>query len=420
MDSVSRTPRPGQHDKYFMIQPIRQAFNQAFSPQSYQTFLDKIEADLPGQLDFRVAETPIFVPKILTEKILQACDDIISVITRADFKSLTDKAIPAEQRVPNEDDHTQFMAVDFAVCQDASGGPSQGELMPQLIELQGFPSLYCFQPYVAKLFRSLYPVPDQLTHLFNVADNDEYLERLRQMIVGDCEPEEVILLEIYPEKQKTRVDFVLTEKALGVKAVCLTKIRKEGRALFYEKEGRQIRIKRIYNRLIFDDLQNYSDLRTNFHLTDDVDVEWVGHPNWFFRISKYTLPLLKSPYVPASYYLSDLSTYPTDLENYVLKPLFSFAGSGVNLNITSADLDAIPSYQRDGYLLQRKVKYEPVIQSPDGLVKCEIRMLFIWPKGDEKPTLLTNLSRLSRGEMIGVNFNKNKDWVGGSVCFFEK
>lgn len=398
-----------------MIKSVREAFNQAFSPESYRAFLAKIDTDFPGQLDFRVAETPIFVPKVLTDKLLQACDDIISVVSRDDFKALTDKAIPADQRVPNEDGHTQFMAVDFAVCLD-----EQGELTPQLIEFQGFPSLYCFQPYLASLFRSFYPIPDTLSHLFTVDDNAAYLEELRQMIVGDCQPEEVILLEIYPEKQKTRIDFVLAEKHLGIPAVCITKIKKDGRALYYEKDGRLIHIKRIYNRLIFDDLQNYPDLRTDFHLTDDVDVEWVGHPNWFFRISKYTLPLLKSPYVPASHYLSDLNTYPADLENYVLKPLFSFAGSGVQLNITAGDLDAIPAHQRDGYLLQRKVKYEPVIQSPDGLVKCEIRMLFIWPKEDKQPTLLTNLSRLSRGEMIGVNFNKNKDWVGGSVCFFEK
>lgn len=403
-----------------MIQPARQTYNQAFSPERYQTFLAKIDADFPGQLDFRVAETPIFVPKVLTDKILQACDDIIEVITQADFKTLTEQAIPAGQRVPNEDDHTQFMAVDFAVCTDESGGSSHGELTPQLIELQGFPSLYGFQPYVANLFRTTYPIPDNLSHLFTVDSNAEYIEQLRQMLVGDCQPEEVVLLEIYPEKQKTRIDFVLTEKYFGITPVCLTKIKKEGRALFYEKDGRQIRIKRLYNRLIFDDLQNFPDLRTDFHLTDDVDVEWIGHPNWFFRISKYTLPLLKSPFVPASYYLSDLTEYPADLENYVLKPLFSFAGSGVKLTINAADLDIIPTDQRAGYLLQRKVKYEPVIQSPDGLVKCEIRMLFIWPKGDAKPTLLTNLSRLSRGEMIGVNFNKNKDWVGGSVCFFEK
>lgn len=398
-----------------MIQSVRQTYNQAFSPERYRAFLDQIDTELPDQLDFRVAETPVFVPKVLTDKLLLACDDITSVITRDDFKALTERAIPEGQRVPNEDEHTQFLAVDFAVCTNDSG-----ELTPQLIELQGFPSLYGFQPFLANLFRTTYPIPDNLSHLFNVDTNADYLEQLRQMIVGDCRPEEVILLEIYPEKQKTRIDFVLTERELGVSPVCLTKIRKEGRALFYEKDGRQVRIKRIYNRLIFDDLQNFPGLKTDFHLTDDIDVDWVGHPNWFFRISKYTLPLLKSPYVPASYYLSSLSEYPADLENYVLKPLFSFAGSGVKLNITASDLDAIPADQRDGYLLQRKVKYEPVIQSPDGLVKCEIRMLFIWHKGDTKPTLLTNLSRLSRGEMIGVNFNKNKDWVGGTVCFFEK
>ncbi|MDB5239575.1 MAG: hypothetical protein JWP57_200 [Spirosoma sp.] len=404
-----------------MIQPVRQAYNEAFSQEQYRALLDTIEHDWPGLLDFRVAETPVFVPKNLTHKLFAACDDIIDVITRDDFRALTEQAIPANQRVPNQppNDHTQFLAIDFAVCLDERDGTLPGELAPQLIELQGFPSLYGFQPYIAGKFREHYSIPDRLSYLFNVADNAEYVERLRRLIVGECNPEEVILLEIYPERQKTRIDFALTEQNIGVAPVCLTKIKKVGRQLFYEKDGRLIQIKRIYNRLIFDDLQNFPDLKTEFHLTDDVDVEWVGHPNWFFRISKYALPLLKSPFVPASYFLSDLDEYPKDLDNYVLKPLFSFAGSGVKLHITQDDLDAIPTDQRNGYLLQRKVIYEPVIQSPDGLVKCEIRMLFIWPMEDEKPTLITNLSRLSRGEMIGVNFNKNKDWVGGSVCFFE-
>lgn len=401
-----------------MIHLLRQAYNDAFSPERYRAFLDAIDHDFPGQLDFRVAETPVFIPKGLTDKLLAACNDIIAVITRDDFKALTEGAIPAEQRVPNEppDGHTQFLAVDFAVCRDETSG----ELIPQLIELQGFPSLYAFQPYVAGQFRAHFPVPDTLSHLFHAADNAGYIAELRRMIVGDCSPEEVILLEIYPERQKTRIDFSLTERYLGVAAVSLTDIKKTGRQLFYEKDGRQIRIKRIYNRLIFDDLRNFPDLQTAFNLTDDVDVEWIGHPNWFFRISKYTLPLLKSPYVPASYYLSDLTEYPADLDNYVLKPLFSFAGSGVRLHITPADLDAIPADQRNGYLIQRKVRYEPVVQSPDGLIKCEIRMLFIWPNGDKHPTLVTNLGRLSRGEMIGVNFNKDFDWVGGTVGFFEQ
>ncbi len=400
-----------------MIQPIRQAYNAAFTPERYQLFLEGIDHEVPGQLDFRLAETPVFVPKVLTEKLLQACDDIVAVITRPDFKALTENAIPAGQRVPNETEHTTFMAVDFAVCHD----PATGELMPQLIELQGFPSLYAFQPFLAEQYRETFPlIPDTVSHLFTVADNNAYLDALRDCIVGDCDPEAVILLEIFPEKQKTRVDFALTKRYLDVESVCLTKIKKRGRALFYEKEGREIRIRRIYNRLIFDELLHYPDLKTEFSLTDDVDVHWVGHPNWFFRISKYTLPLLSSPYVPASHYLNTLDSYPVDLENYVLKPLFSFAGSGVKINVTTADLDAIPDEQRGGYLLQQKVQYEPVVITPDGTgVKCEIRLLFIWPDADPRPTLITNLARLSRGEMIGVRFNKDFDWVGGTIAFFE-
>lgn len=398
-----------------MVDNVRKAYNAAFSTERYQALLAAIHAELPGLLDFRVAETPVFVPRSLKDKLVSACNDIVDVITAENFKELTAKAIPPDEHVPNEDDHTAFLAVDFAVCRNTD----TGELEPQLIELQGFPSLYGFQAYLPQVFRRLFPIPEQYSSFFNVDSVDTYLAHLRRRIVGLCEPEEVILLEIYPEKQKTRIDFELTRQYLGVAPVCLTKIRKEGRKLYYEKEGRQIQIKRIYNRLIFDDLQNFPDLETDFRLTDDVDVEWIGHPNWFFRISKYTLPLLHSPFVPPSYFLHQLAQYPTDLENYVLKPLFSFAGNGVNLHITAADLDSIPTYERHNFLLQRKVKYEPVIQSLDGLVKCEIRMLFIWHEGEPRPMLLTNLARLSRGEMIGVNFNKNKDWVGGSVCFFE-
>lgn len=396
-----------------MILSIRQAYNQAFSPEQYRAFLDQIHRDYPGQLDFRVAETPVFVPKGLKNKLIEACDSIVDTLTREDFKQLSEAAIPPAQRVPKENDHTSFLAVDFAICKDEAG-----ELTPQLIELQGFPSLYGFQSYLSKTFRQYFPIPDGFSHLFDVDSDETYRQHLHRLIVGLEQPEQVILLEIYPEKQKTRIDFAVTHDMLGIEAVCLTKIQKEGRKLFYEKDGQRYHIKRIYNRLIFDELENIPDLKTAFSLTDDVDVEWIGHPNWFFRLSKHTLPLLNSPYVPESYYLNQLETYPDDLENYVLKPLFSFAGSGVRLSITKEDLDAIAD--KENYLLQRKVSYEPVIQSPDGLVKCEIRMLYIWHEKDPRPTLLTNLARLSRGEMIGVRFNKDFDWVGGTVCFFEK
>ena len=396
-----------------MIPTIRQAYNAAFTPAKYQEMLADVERQLPGQLEFRLAETPIFVPAQLRDKLIQAGQDIISVLQRPDFKQLTDAAIPAGQRVPNEDAHATFLTFDFAICRNASE-----ELEPQLIEMQGFPSLYAFQTWQPGSYATHFDIPNTVTPYFEVADDAEYKAEMRRLLLGDAQPEEVILLELFPEKQKTRIDFALTKQFWGVEAVCLTAIRKRGKQLFYEKDGREIQIKRIYNRIIFDELDRYPDLQSEFQLTDEVDVTWVGHPNWFFRISKYTLPLVQSPYSPPSYYLHQLAAYPADLENYVLKPLFSFAGAGVRLHITAADLDALPD--KENYLLQRKVTYEPVIQSPDGMVKCEIRLLYAWHPADAQPHLLTGLGRMSRGEMIGVNFNKDKDWVGGTAPLFEK
>jgi len=396
-----------------MLPTIRQAYNKAFTPEHYQALLAQIERDYPGQLDFRVAETPIFVPKALKKRLIEACDGIIDTLTATNFKDWTAAAIPEHQRVPNENSHPSFLAIDFAVCRDA-----EGELTPQLIELQGFPSLFGFQSYIPELYRTHFPIPDGFDHLFNVDSTETYRQHLRRLILGLEDPENVILLEIFPHKQKTRIDFAVTRDLLGIEPVCLTEIRKVGRNLYYERDGRRIPIRRIYNRLIFDELEQIPDQQTEFRLTDDVDVTWVGHPNWFFRVSKFVLPLLSSPYVPESYFLHTLETHPHDLHQFVLKPLYSFAGSGVKLQVTPEDLAAVDN--RSHYLLQRKVKYEPVIQAPDGLVKCEIRMLFIWHEGDPRPMLVTNLARLSRGEMIGVRFNKDFDWVGGTVCFFER
>ena len=396
-----------------MIPVYRQVFNAAFTPDKYREMLTDIEQQLPGQLDFRVAETPVFVPAELRGKLIAAGENIIDVIAQPDFKARTEAAIPPSQRVPNEDERPEFLTFDFAVCRN-----SQGDLEPQLIELQGFPSLYAFQVWLPAVFRQHYPIAGGVSPFLTVPDADAYHAQMRKLIVGDADSENVILLELFPRQQKTRIDFVLSEKAWGITTVNLIDIRKRGRQLFYEKDGREILIKRIYNRIIFDELARHPNLKTEFNLTDDVDVAWVGHPNWFFRVSKFTLPLLQGPFVPPSHYVSELTTYPADLENYVLKPLYSFAGAGVKLNFTAADLDTLPNKQH--YLLQRKVTYAPVVQSPDGLVKCEIRLLYAWQRDEARPRLLTGLARLSRGAMIGVDFNKDKDWVGGTTPLFEQ
>ncbi|WP_353720371.1 hypothetical protein [Dyadobacter sp. 676] len=396
-----------------MHKQAREAFNNSFTEKKYEDFVESLSSAFPGQLDFRVAETPVFVPKELKEKIIRASDHIIATLTSPDFRTKTDRAVPSNQHVPGENAHTSFLAIDYAICRNAAG-----ELVPQLIELQGFPSIFGYQAFLSESFREFFDVPGNFRYLFGAASLDEYVSKLKALILGDEEPEHVILLEIFPEKQKTRIDFAVTQQMLGIQPLCYTALIREGRQLFYEKDGRRIQVKRIYNRLIFDDLFTYPDLQTSYHFTDDVDVQWVGHPNWFFRISKFAMPFLNGEFVPETRFLSDYKDgFPADLQNYVLKPLFSFAGSGVQLYITKKDLEAIPD--PENYILQRKVAYEPVIQAPDGLVKCEIRMMYGWPDDAEKPELLISLSRLSRGEMIGVRYNKDFTWVGGSASFFE-
>lgn len=376
--------------------------------------LAEIETEFPGQLDFRVAETPIFVDIDFKIKLLKACNEIIESINAPDFISKTDAAIPKGHQVPNENTHTDCLAIDFAISKNA-----EGVLEPKLIELQGFPSLFAYQSYLSGKYKKHFDVNKNFSPYFNGLNAMTYTEQMREFLIADAKAENTILLEVFPEKQKTKLDFEFTKASWGIEPVCITKIKQEGRDIYYEKDGKKIGIERIYNRLIFDDLdRNFKDIKLGFDLKSEINASWVSHPNWFYRISKYCMPLLKSSAIPATKYLSDYTEWPSDLENYVLKPLFSFAGAGVIIDLNKIDLERIKDPQN--YILQEKINYEPCIKDINGdLIKAEIRMLYIWPRGQKRPKLMTNLARLSRGKMIGVAFNKDFDWVGGSSAFFE-
>lgn len=397
-----------------MIPSIRKAFNDAFTEERYQAFLQDLYSQFGHEIEFRIAETPVFIPKALGQKLFDACDHIVSVIRREDFMEKTARAIPAGKSVPGEDSHTQFLAIDFAVCQD-----SNGELFPQLIEMQGFPSLYAFQDVVSSKYRKHFYCPEGFNHLFSGLTSEEYRKLLGDVILNGHDPKNVVLIDIEPHLQKTKVDFMAVEQFYGVKSVCISALKRRGKKLYYDCNGQETEVKRIYNRVIFDELDRRSDLKCEFHLTEEVEVEWAGHPNWFFRISKFSMPLLDSPYVPEARYLSDYKgAFPENLENYVLKPLFSFAGTGVIYDVKPEDVQSISD--PENYILQKKIFYAPALQTPDGEgVKTEIRMLYLWPEKAEKPIACTNLIRFSKGVMMGVKFNKNKTWVGGSTAFFE-
>jgi len=392
-----------------MIPDLREKYNREFSTETYNKFMGELNSILRYPTDFRVSETPLFLSEEMNDKLLLACNDIVLQLSSPEFKRASEGAIPGNLKVPGESDHTEFFQIDFAICKNA-----EGNYFPKLIELQGFPTIYAYQYFFTRLLKKYFPIPDNFTTYYNNFDEDDYIKIFKKVILGDSDPENVILLEITPDKQKTRIDFAATEELTGISTVGIREIIQRGNKLFYKKNGKEIPVERIYNRVIFDDLKR-NNINYNFDFKSDLNVKWVAHPNWFFKISKYSLPLLKGEFVPSCFFLHELNEYPTDLENYVLKPLFSFAGHGVEIDLNKNILDKIED--PENYILQQKIEYAPLIKTPDEYSKVEIRMMFIWI---DKPVLVNNLIRISKGKMMGVDYNKNKTWVGSSSAFHRK
>lgn len=392
-----------------MVPRLRDDFNRRFTAENYQKFLRELDEAAGAHVDFRVCETPVFMPAEVRLHLQQAALELAQQVSRPEYLRASIAAVPEAFRVPNDDNHPLFLAIDFALTENENG-----QLEPRLIELQGFPSLYAYQVVLCQSFIKAYELGN-LKYLLGDLTEAEYLLLFKEALLAGHDPENVILMEIEPEKQKTAVDFVCTERFTGVKAVCVTKIKKRGGKLYYFDKGREIPIHRIYNRVIIDEFVK-KNIRIGFDFRDDLAVEWAGHPNWYFRISKFSMPYLDHPAVPRTFFLNALERYPEPLSNYVLKPLFSFAGSGVIIDVTRGQLEAIPAQERSNYILQEKIAYAPLIKTPDEPAKAEIRMMFIW---QEKPRLVNWLARLSKGKMMGVDFNKNKTWIGSSGCLYE-
>lgn len=398
-----------------MVPSLRQAFNKTFTKEKYEAFLKDLDSKHPGAIQFRVAETPEFIDKSFTKKLVHACESIVDVIVDPNFKKLTERSIPKRENVPHENGISHMIAFDFGICINENN-----ELEPQLIEMQGFPTLFGFQVYYPEVLKKHFSIPSNYTQYLGAYDKESYIKDLAEVIIGNVPAENVILLEIKPHEQKTRIDFYCTQDYLGIQPVCITDLIQEGKKLFYINghTKKKTEVKRIYNRIIFDDLNAQKNTLGQFvDITQELDVEWIPHPNWFYRISKFTLPFIKHPFVPATYFLNEIKQIPSDLENYVLKPLFSFAGQGVVIDVTRKDIEQVK--EPENWILQKKVTYADVIETPDIPAKCEIRMMYIWKEGEARPKAAINLSRLSKGKMIGVRYNQDKEWVGGSVAFFE-
>jgi hypothetical protein len=395
-----------------MIPSYRDDFNSRFTPEKYVRMRSEMTSRCGMDVPFALCETPCFFPHALVERMGEDGKALIrQLVESPEYRARSEASIPAKFRVPDESPRPMFVQVDFGLVRD-----SAGELQPKLVELQAFPSLYAYQPVLAQAYMDVFELDPALRYFLGGLDAATYKTLLQDAIVAGHDPANVVLMEVHPEEQKTRPDFLLTEQLLGIRTVCITKFRKQGRRLFYEESGKLIPIERIYNRTIVDELER-KNVTLPFDFRDELDVEWAGHPNWYFRISKYSIPYLKHASVPRTWFLNDLTDVPADLENFVLKPLYSFAGLGVIIAPSRADIDAIPSAKRGEYILQERLNFTPIVKTPYGLTKVELRIMYVWL--DELLPVLT-IVRMGRGLMMGVDHNKNMAWVGSSAALIGK
>jgi hypothetical protein len=420
-----------------VIPELREQFNRDYSAERYSTLLETLEERCGCRVEFRVAETPIFLERRMLERMAKLGSDMAcELISDQTYLEAARRAIPAEYRVPGEYRHPHFLTADFALVREAGG-----ELTPRLVEIQAFPSVYGYQAVLNRSYLQAYGLDDRrLGWYLGGLDRDGFWDLLSRTVLGGQDPIHVALTEIDPQHQKTRPDFEITAKRLGIAVVDIRSLESEGNKLYYRNaQGKLIVIHRIYNRAIADELIA-RNVKLPFDLARKWDVEWAGHPNWYFLISKFSLPWLTRKggwdrEVPPAVFLDEflggegrqrLQATGVDLppvgpgaiySELLLKPLFSFAGKGIEFEPTQERLEAIPAKYRSGYLLQQRMRFEPTIETPFGLTQAEIRILYLWPdRGTLRAAL--PLVRLGRGKMMGVDHNKNQEWVGGSAAFY--
>jgi hypothetical protein len=410
-----------------VISSLRQDFNSRFRPQDYRNLLRNLDVCASTHVTFRVAETPVFLPESLLNAMAEVGADLThSLLANEQYLKSSAKAIPEACRAADQTPHPHFMTADFGLVRG-----SDGSLQPMLVELQAFPSIFAFQFVLAENYRAAYELDSSLGFFLGGHTELTFWKKFERIVLRGHHHENVVLLEIDPERQKTLPDFNLTADRLGIRVLNIADVIPEDRPgklprLCYRDGKRLVPIHRIYNRVVPTELTDevaQKHIRPPFDYRECFDVEWADHPDWYFRLSKFSLPFLRHPAVPPAVFLDhwldgkDSDRLPEDREHLVLKPLFSFAGQGIRFAPSDDDLNAIPPVQRQNYLLQERVDFAHVIETPSGPTQPEIRILYLWPDGGRLEPVLP-LVRLGRGPMMGVDHAKNLAWAGVSAAFF--
>jgi hypothetical protein len=402
---------PVNADMGLIMRPdLQTSFIDLVTPERHERFVQDLSRSLGTQIEYRVCEMPIFVSSAFRRAMEDAAVQIILECCTPEILSRTDAALDQRYTVPHEDKRPLFSVVDFAVTHNADG-----TFVPRLIELQGFPSLFGYQWQYAKRIRDEYQLADT-SPFFSNLDEVRYVSLLKDSIFAGHDPEEVALVEIDPEHQKTRTDFYALRDEIGIPMVNIRDLIVRNGNVFTQRDGREVQIKRIFNRAIVDELEDLG-VTMPFRWSDDLNVEWAGHPNWYFRISKFIMPFLKHASVPRTVFLDQVHEIPEDLGGFVLKPLYAFAGKGVNVHPTADDIEAIPVADRSAWILQEKIVYDPCITTPYGSNKVELRVMLVWLPQQKMPLPVMSLARTGRGDLMGARYNTDP-WTGSSGCLF--
>jgi hypothetical protein len=395
-----------------MIPTLRSQFNASWTQAKYQDLVRRLELRTGATLGFPISETPCFFPEPLMTSLAATGIELVNqILTNRDSLAAADAAVPERFQGPGAEALPTFLQVDFGLVRDETGA-----MQPKLVELQAFASLYGFQLAMAEAYRDAFSLPTSLRVFLDRLDAPAYHSLIGDAIVAGHDPAEVVLMEIEPRAQKTWPDFVVTEQMWGVRAVDVSEVRREGRRLYYRRDGKATEIRRIYNRVIPDELER-KRIQLPFGYGDELEVEWAGHPAWYFRISKFSIPFLRHACVPETHFLDRIESLPADRDRYLLKPLFSFAGGGIIFSPSDAQIAAIPRRERKNYILQERISFTPVIDTPEGAAQAEIRVMYVRSGRGFRPVL--PLLRMGRGKMMGVDHNKGLRWVGASAGFID-
>jgi hypothetical protein len=415
-----------------LIQELRTRFNGSYTPERYASLLAGLDDRCGVRVKFRVAETPVFLARELLEEMAGVGAELTrELIGNSVYKTAARKAIPAGYNVDGETERPHFLTADFALIDDLAGNR-----VPRLVEIQAFPSVFGYQAMLGMGYREAFALDETLGMFLGGLNEQSYWELLGRTILRGHDPENVVLTEVDPLHQKTLPDFQVMVRRLGIGLVDISSLEVIGNKLQYRNaSGKLIPIDRIYNRAIADELIA-RNIRLPFDLQHPWDVEWAGHPNWYFLISKFSIPWLSRPsarkaVVPPAVFLSDFlagggreeladagvpmparATPDAVYSELLLKPLFSFAGKGIQFDPSHEQLMSIPVERRDEFLLQQRMNFVPTIET-----QAEIRILYLWPDGGDLTPALS-LIRLGRGKMMGVDHNRNQEWVGASAAFY--